>query len=165
MSKSEFNFITPIRVRWMEGDAQGIVFNGAYLDYLEIAQAEYFRNLGFSIYQIARAGYFDSAVVKTTIEFKKPARIDQLLDLYTRVVRIGNTSMTLAVEIYSEYSDEMLTAIEAVYVGYNPTTGETRVVPESIRALVNHFEDTGEILALERFSELAKAASEQGISG
>ena len=79
----------------MEGDAQGIVFNGAYLDYLEIAQAEYFRNLGFSIYQIARAGYFDSAVVKTTIEFKKPARIDQLLDLYTRVVRIGNTKMIL----------------------------------------------------------------------
>ena len=164
MGKSEFNFITPIRVRWMEGDAQGIVFNGAYLDYLEIAQAEYFRNLGFSIYQIARAGYFDSAVVKTTIEFKKPARIDQLLDLYTRVVRIGNTSMTLAVEIYSEYSDEMLTAIEAVYVGYNPKTGETRVVPESIRSLVNHFEDTGEILALEQFSELAKAASNEGIS-
>jgi len=164
MGKSEFNFITPIRVRWMEGDAQGIVFNGAYLDYLEIAQAEYFRNLGFSIYQIARAGYFDSAVVKTTIEFKKPARIDQLLDLYTRVVRIGNTSMTLAVEIYSEYSDEMLTAIEAVYVGYNPKTGETRVVPESIRSLVHHFEDTGEILALEQFSELAKAASNEGIS-
>ena len=164
MGKSEFNFITPIRVRWMEGDAQGIVFNGAYLDYLEIAQAEYFRNLGFSIYQIAKAGYFDSAVVKTTIEFKKPARIDQLLDLYTRVVRIGNTSMTLAVEIYSEYSDEMLTAIEAVYVGYNPKTGETRVVPESIRSLVHHFEDTGEILALEQFSELAKAASNEGIS-
>ena len=164
MGKSEFNFITPIRVRWMEGDAQGIVFNGAYLDYLEIAKSEYFRNLGFSIYQIARAGYFDSAVVKTTIEFKKPAKIDQLLDLYTRVVRIGNTSMTLAVEIYSEYSDEMLTAIEAVYVGYNPKTGETRVVPESIRSLVHHFEDTGEILALEQFSELAKAASNEGIS-
>ena len=164
MGKSEFNFITPIRVRWMEGDAQGIVFNGAYLDYLEIAQAEYFRNLGFSIYQIARAGYFDSAVVKTTIEFKKPAKIDQLLDLYTRVVRIGNTSMTLAVEIYREYSDEMLTASEAVYVGYNPKTGETRVVPESIRSLVHHFEDTGEILALEQFSELAKAASNEGIS-
>ena len=64
MPKQDFKFKTPIRVRWMEGDAQGIVFNGAYLGYLEVAQAEYFRNLGFSIYRIATAGYFDTAVVK-----------------------------------------------------------------------------------------------------
>ena len=88
MAKSDFKFSTTIRVRWMEGDAQGIVFNGAYLDYLEIAQAEYFRNLGFSIYQIAKAGYFDSAVVKTTIEFKHPAKIDQLIDLYLSLIHI-----------------------------------------------------------------------------
>ena len=111
MAKSDFKFSTTIRVLWMEGDAQGIVFNGAYLDYLEIAQAEYFRNLGFSIYQIAKAGYFDSAVVKTTIEFKNPAKVDQLIDLYTRVVSIGNTSITLDLEIYPKNSDQMLSLI------------------------------------------------------
>ena len=161
MAKSDFKFSTTIRVRWMEGDAQGIVFNGAYLDYLEIAQAEYFRNLGFSIYQIAKAGYFDSAVVKTTIEFKHPAKIDQLIDLYTRVVSIGNTSITLDLEIYPKNSDQMLTSIQAVYVGYNSTTGETRVVPEAIRTLVNHFESTGTIGNLNQFSDLSEAASKQ----
>ena len=161
MAKSDFKFSTTIRVRWMEGDAQGIVFNGAYLDYLEIAQAEYFRNLGFSIYQIAKAGYFDSAVVKTTIEFKNPAKIDQLIDLYTRVVSIGNTSITLDLEIYPKNSDQMLTSIQAVYVGYNSTTGETRVVPEAIRTLVNHFESTGTIRNLNYFSDLSEAASKQ----
>ena len=100
MPKQDFKFRTPVRVRWMEGDAQGIVFNGAYLGYLEIAQAEYFRNLGFSIYRIAEAGYFDTAVVKTTLEFKAPARVDQMLDLHARVVVIGTTSLTLEVEIY-----------------------------------------------------------------
>ncbi len=105
MSKQDFKFKTPIRVRHMEGDAQGIVFNGAYLGYLEIAQAEYFRNLGFSIYRIARAGYFDTAVVKTTLEFKAPARVDQMLDLHARVVAIGTTSLTLEVEIYPQDSD------------------------------------------------------------
>ena len=49
----------------MECDAQGIVFNGSYMTYLEVGQAEYFRNLGFSIYRIAERGYFDTAVVKT----------------------------------------------------------------------------------------------------
>jgi len=164
MAKSDFKFSTTIRVRWMEGDAQGIVFNGAYLDYLEIAQAEYFRNLGFSIYQIAKSGYFDSAVVKTTIEFKRPAKIDQLIDLYTRVVSIGTTSITLDLEIYPKSSDQMLTSIQAVYVGYNSKTGETRVVPEAIRTLVNQFESTGTIQDLNQFSDLNEAAFEQHLS-
>ncbi len=150
--------MTPVRVRWMEGDAQGIVFNGAYLGYLEIAQAEYFRNLGFSIYRIARTGYFDTAVVKATLEFKTPARVDQMLDLYARVVAIGTTSLTLEVEIYRQNSEQLLTAIQAIYLGFTPQTGETRPVPGEMRALVDHFEKTGQVLPLSDFPELDKAA-------
>ena len=40
MSKAYFKFHTGLRVRWMECDAQGIVFNGSYLNYLEVGQAE-----------------------------------------------------------------------------------------------------------------------------
>ena len=146
MPKTEFNFSTTVRVRWMECDAQGIVFNGAYLGYLEIAQAEYFRNLGFSIYRIAQNGYFDSAVVKADLEFKSPARVDQVLELFARVSRIGNTSMTLKVEIYPEKEERLLTTMEAVYVGFHADTGTTRPVPDAIRSLVDHFEKTGEVL-------------------
>lgn len=159
MSKSDFKFNTVVRVRWMDCDAQGIVFNGAYMGYLEIAQAEYFRNLGFSIYKIAQRGYFDSAVVKTTLEFKAPARIDDLLELHARVSRIGNTSLTLDVEIYSPDSEKMLSAIQAVYVGFYPETMATRPVPEEIRTLANHFEASGEVLPLTMFPALAEAAS------
>ena len=159
MAKQDFKFKTSVRVRWMEGDAQRIVFNGAYMGYLEIAQAEYFRNLGFSIYRIAQAGYFDSAVVKTTLEFKAPARVDQMLDLHARVSAIGNTSITLEVEIYAEESEQLLTTIQAIYVGFTPETGETRPVPSDIRSLVDHFEATGQVLPLSDFPELARAAS------
>ena len=158
MAKSDFKFSTGVRVRWMEGDAQGIVFNGAYLGYLEIAQAEYFRNLGFSIYRIAQNGYFDSAVVKADLEFKAPARVDQELELFARVSRIGNTSLTLLVEIYPRGEETLLTTIESVYVGFHADTGTTRPVPDAIRALVDRFEDAGEILDLNRFPELAEAA-------
>ncbi|MFQ6026404.1 MAG: acyl-CoA thioesterase [Dehalococcoidia bacterium] len=160
MPKSDFKFHTPVRVRWMEGDAQGIVFNGAYMGYLEIAQAEYFRNLGFSIYRIAQRGYFDSAVVKATLEFKAPARVDDLLELYTRVSRIGNTSLILLVEIYPQGSDQLLTTMEAVYVGFYADTGQTRPVPDEIRSLVDHFEATGEVLPMTQFPLLAEAAGE-----
>tara|TARA_B100001167_G_C16769691_1_gene306388 strand:- start:979 stop:1470 length:492 start_codon:yes stop_codon:yes gene_type:complete len=157
MAKSDFRFMTKIRVRWMECDGQGIVYNGAYLDYLEIGQAEYYRNLGFAIYIIPQSGYFDFVVVKSTQEFKAPAKVDEIIELHVRVSNIGNTSLTLNLEIYAEGSDRLLTSIETVYVGYDTATESTRPVPDAIRELVTHFEETGEVLPIEQFPELAEA--------
>ena len=159
MAKSDFRFMTKIRVRWMECDGQGIVYNGAYLDYLEIGQAEYYRNLGFAIYIIPQTGYFDFVVVKSTQEFKAPAKVDEIIELHVRVSNIGNTSLTLNLEIYAEGNDRLLTSIETVYVGYDTATESTRPVPDAIRELVTHFEETGEVLPIEQFPELAKATS------
>ena len=159
--RRDFRFGTMVRVRWQECDAQGIAFNGSYLGWLEVAQAEYFRNLGFSIYRIAAAGYFDSAVVKATLEYRAPVRVDQLLELRARVARIGNTSLTLEVGIFANGGtpdDTALTRIEAVYVGFYADTGETCPVPASIRALVEGWERRGETLPLGNFPELAQAA-------
>ena len=158
MPKADFKFHTPLRVRWMECDAQGIAFNGAYMDYLEVGQSEYFRNLGFSIYLVGQRGYFDTAVVKTVLEFKAPARVDDMLDLYVRVGDFGNTSFHLEMEIYRQHSETLLHAVQGVYVGYHAASGTTRRVPDDIRELVNHFEDTGEVLPLARFPALAQAA-------
>ena len=159
MAKSDFRFKTPVRVRWMECDAQGIVYNGAYLGYLEIGQAEYYRNLGFAIYIIPQSGYFDFAVVKSTQEFKAPAKVDEIIELHVRVSNIGNTSLTLNLEIYPEGSDRLLTSIETVYVGYDAATQSSRPVPDAIRQLVTHFEEKGEVLPIDQFPELAKATS------
>ncbi|HAA95856.1 MAG TPA: MFS transporter [Dehalococcoidia bacterium] len=159
MAKSDFRFKTPVRVRWMECDAQGIVYNGAYLGYLEIGQAEYYRNLGFAIYIIPQTGYFDFAVVKSTLEFKSPARVDQIIELYVRVANIGITSLTLNMEIYPEGSDQMLSSVEAVYVGYDSVTDTKKRVPDAIRQLVTYYEETGEALPIEQFPDLAKATS------
>ena len=159
MTKSDFRFMTTVRVRWMECDAQGIVYNGAYLGYLEIGQAEYYRNLGFAIYIIPQSGYFDFAVVKSTQEFKAPAKVDEIIELHVRVSKIGNTSLTLNLEIYPEGSDRLLTSIETVYVGYDAATESSRPVPDAIRQLVTRFEETGDVLPIEQFPDLAKATS------
>ena len=143
----------------MECDAQGIVYNGKYMDYMEIGQSEYFRNLGFSIYRIAERGYFDVAAVRALIEYKAPARVDDEIDIFVRVSRIGNTSITLEMEIYPDGSDVLLTTMEGVYVGFLAESGATRPVPGAIRELVENFESTGGVLPLERFPELAAAAA------
>jgi acyl-CoA thioester hydrolase len=157
MAQSDFRFKTPVRVRWMECDAQGIVYNGAYLGYLEVGQAEYYRNLGFAIYTIPESGYIDFAVVKSTLEFKAPAKVDEIIDLYVRVSKIGNTSLTLNMEIYPEDSERLLTEIETIYVGYDAATESSKPVPEDIRRLITHYEDTGGILPLDKLPDLSKA--------
>ena len=158
MPKSDFKYHTSLRVRWMECDAQGIVYNGSYMDYLEIGQSEYFRNLGFSIYRIAQRGYFDTATVKAVIEYRAPARVDDILDIFVRVSRIGTTSLTLDMEVYGEKSEHLLTSMQGVYVGYLVESGTTQPVPGDIRQLADHFEATGQVLPLEGFPQLAEAA-------
>ena len=155
MPIKDFKFRFDLRVRWSECDAQGIAFNGSYLDYLEVAQSEYYRNLGFQLYDERGRRYFDTASVKATLEFKAPARVDEVLDIYTRVSKIGNTSIVMESEIYRGGSDELLLTGEIVYVDYDAESGTSRRVPEDIRALVGHFEDTGVVLPIDRFPNLA----------
>ena len=157
MPMADFQFSTQFRIRWMECDAQGIVFNGAYLGYLELATAEYWRNLGIGIYHLPRSGYFDLAVVKTTIEFRAPALVDEIVEACVRVSRFGNTSMDMQMELYRPEPERLLTTIDAVYVGYDAPTGATRRVPDDFRELVNHYEQTGEVLPLSRFPGLDDA--------
>ena len=157
MAKANFKFHASLRVRWMEVDPQGIVYFGAYMDYLEVAWSEYFRNLGFSVYRIARSGYFDTAVVKTVAEYKAPARLDDMLELYTRVTRIGNTSITMEYEVYRLEEENLLTRIESIYAGYDNQTQCTRPVLEEMHRLFTQFEETGLPLPLEEFPTLAQA--------
>ena len=157
MPKPDFKFHTEFRIRWMECDAQGIVFNGAYLGYLELSTAEYWRNLGIGIYHLPRSGYFDLAVVKTTIEFRAPALVDEIVESYVRVSRFGDTSMDMQMELWRPQPELLLTTIDAVYVGYDAATGATRRVPDTFRELVGHYEETGDVLPLTRFPELEQA--------
>ena len=159
MPKSDFRFSTPLRVRWAECDAQGIAFYGAYMGFLEIAQSEYFRNLGYSIYRIAETGYFDTVVAKATLEYKASARIDDMLDLYTHVSHLGNTSMIMDSEIYRHHPAELLLQSQIIYVGFDIPSSSKKEIPTDIRAVVQEFESTGRVLPMSQLPDLARATS------
>ena len=78
------------------------------MGYLEIGQAEYYRNLGFATYVIPKSG------VKSTLEFKAPGRADEIIELHVRVSNIDNTSLTLNMGIYPKGSEHLLTAIKDI---------------------------------------------------
>ena len=156
MPKNEFRYHHALRIRWSDCDAQGIAFNGAYMDFLEVALAEYFRNLGIRLYGQENRDYFDTATVKATLEYKAPVQIDDLVDVYLRVSRIGTKSITTNAEIYRDGENGLLFLAEVVYVDYDSRAGRGRAVPDDIRELVGHFEQTGEVLPIDMFPNLAR---------
>ena len=146
MSKEEFRFHLSLRVRWAECDLQGIVYDACYVTYLEVAQVEYFRNLGIFIYDEKLRISFDTATVKATLEFKAPAKLDEVIDVYMRVSSIGSSSFTMETEIYREDSEVLLVKAEMVYVNYDSDQGEARPVPDDVRTRINQLEETGEVV-------------------
>ena len=126
-------------------------------DWTDVAQAEYCRNLGFALYKLAELNLFDTVLVKVTVEYKARARLDDLLEVYARVVRMGNSSITMGYELYRHDEEELLTRVETIYASYDNQAQRTRPVLEEVRRLFSHFEETGQRLPLEEFPTLAQA--------
>lgn len=105
-------FTHPIRVRWGEVDAQGVVFNPNYLVYADVVGTEYYRHLGILNSDIPDLDQV--FVVDAHVQFKASARADDLLTCTIQPGRIGTSSFELLVNIHRD--DTHLTAIKMTYV-------------------------------------------------
>ena len=85
-----------LRVRYIECDAQKVVFNSRYGEYVDVSINEFLRAIG--VLKQFVEGDLDFQLVKQTIEWKAPARFDQVLELSIAATRLGNTSFTVGTE-------------------------------------------------------------------
>jgi acyl-CoA thioester hydrolase len=120
-----------LRVRYSECDAQGIVFNARWGEYVDVAATEYTRVL----FGAPPDGVeLDWRLVKQTTEWHAPARYDDVVDLRVRTVKLGTTSFVLATEAYR--GDAHLVSCETIYVVIDPQAGTKRPIPDRHRALL-----------------------------
>jgi len=145
MSKENFKFKHTMRVRWKECDVQGIAYYGSYIDFMDVAQAEYFRDLGILTHQPDNREIFDLAAVKVTLEYKSPAKIDDLIDVFFKVEKIGNSSLDKRSEIYRSGTDELLCIGQSISVNFDSDLGTSRRVPDEIRDIIKKFESTRQV--------------------
>jgi acyl-CoA thioester hydrolase len=144
MPREDFTCTHRLRVRWSEVDMQKIVFNGNYLNYIDVAVAEYWRAIGLPYPH----GYVDRYandvyLRKAAVDYLGSARYDDLLDLAVRVARLGRTSMTFAFEIWRaepEPSPAPLITAELVYVNADPYSMTPAPLPGPVRELIQKFE-------------------------
>lgn len=138
MARDQFAFFHPLRVRWAEVDMQGIVFNGHYLTYFDVAFTEYWRATGLpGVMQQAKDGK-EMFARKATVEYQGPARFDDVLDIGVRCAGFGRTSMRFVVEIFR--GDEHLISGELIYVYADTAIRKGVPVPDDWRAEIRKLE-------------------------
>ncbi|HVU88514.1 MAG TPA: thioesterase family protein [Pirellulales bacterium] len=89
----------PIRVRYQETDAMGVLHHANYFTYFEIGRTELLRANGRDYRQVEEEGMF-MVVVRIGCTYKKPAKYDDVLTLRTRVSKISAAKIEHAYEIY-----------------------------------------------------------------
>lgn len=142
MDANAFPFAHTLRVRYSEIDGQKVVYNSHYLTYLDVAITEYFRNIGV---EFLDSSLFDLALVKATMEFRRPARLDDLLDVQVSIPRLGNSSFTGKFRICAHgrgEEDEPHLEAEIVYVSYSQQDGRAVPIPGWVRKRIESFESS-----------------------
>ncbi len=123
-------FVLPIRIYYEDTDLSTVVYHANYLRFMERGRTEFFRAIGM------KASYLDDsepsawALRKVEIEYLKPARIDNVVEVHTRARDLTGVRLSADQLIYC--SGTLLTrgSVEACIM---TLTGRPRRIPQEIR--------------------------------
>lgn len=97
-------------VRWSDVDLAGIIFYGSYVRFFEIAETELFRAAGLPFSRLFEQFDFWLPRAALHFEFRRPARLDDRLEIEMWVSRTGTSSLRLQFEVYKGTAERELTA-------------------------------------------------------
>ncbi len=120
-----------LRVRYSECDAQKVVFNSRYTEYVDVAFTEFMRALGYGAH--APDSNPELQLVKHTIEWRSSARFDDVLEIRVEALRLGTTSVTMRCEMRRAGEDALLAQTETVYVHVDPHSFNKAPIPARLR--------------------------------
>lgn len=125
--------IWPVRIYFEDTDAGGIVYHANYLRFAERARTEMLRAHGIDHAKMVKEEQTMFVVRSCTIDFNKPAKLDDALEVHSSVKDIGNASLTLQQDVVRDGA--VLAASTVVLVTINSGGGACRI-PAAIRAKI-----------------------------
>ena len=88
-------FSIRVRVYYEDTDAGGIVYHATYLRWMERARTDWLRALGERHDELAERAGVQFVVSEIDIRYRRPARLDDLLDVDLEVVEVRRASLRL----------------------------------------------------------------------
>jgi acyl-CoA thioester hydrolase len=123
-----------VRVRYGETDQMGVVYHGSYVPYFEIGRVEWLRNKGVSYKTMEESG-IALPIVSMHLNYKKPARYDDLLTIHTKLKKHSGVKIEFDCEIFNE-NQELLTTAHFILVFIDLKTGKPTHPPEYILDII-----------------------------
>ena len=123
-------FNWPIRVYYEDTDAGGVVFYANYLKFFERARTEMLRHLGFEQDQLIEIQNLIFVVRSVKVDYLKPARFNDLIDVTSAVIEKKKTSLIFKQSILRE--DILLCDAEIRIACLDAQTMKPKPVPTEI---------------------------------
>ena len=90
--------ILPLRIYYEDTDAQGIVYYANWLRFLERGRTELLRMIGLEHSALQAASGINWVVRRCTIDYLKPARLDETIDIVTACGEMRGASLHMIQE-------------------------------------------------------------------
>lgn len=136
MQRSDFRHFLEFRVRWGDMDAFGHVNNVQYLRYLESGRIAYFEDV------LQAPLISPETVILADIQcaFRQQLHYPAVVEVASRVSRIGHSSMQRICAIYRKEEDVPVATAKEVVVWYSYEERCPKTVPEWVRQIIVEFE-------------------------
>ena len=123
-------FVHQLRVRYVECDAQGVVFNSHYLAFFDVSMTELWR-AALGSYQAMVDQGVDIVVAEAQLRFQAPARFDDVLGLEVAIEHMGNTSIVTRHRVRRD--EELLVEATMRHVTVDLATMRKEPIPDWLR--------------------------------
>jgi acyl-CoA thioester hydrolase len=125
--------ITHVRVRYKDTDTMSVVYYGNYLTYFEVGRVESLRQHGLPMSWVDERIHMP--VVEAFVKYIKPARLDDLLEVTSRVSERKRASFRFSYEIRNE-AKELVATGYTLHACWDPATSQPIQIPEWLRAIM-----------------------------
>ena len=125
--------VLPVRIYFEDTDFSGVVYHGSYIRFMERGRSDFVRLVGVGHTELHKGEHGEPlafAVRRIHVDFLKPGRIDDLLEVETRVLDLAGARIVLRQTIRRGH--ETLVDAEVTVVLVN-REGRARRIPDSVR--------------------------------
>jgi acyl-CoA thioester hydrolase len=133
-----------VRVYYEDTDFSGVVYHASYLRFMERGRTNYLRLIGAdhrALFEqaVAEAPGFAFVVRHMSIDFKKPAHMDDVLDILTAPLEVKGASVMLQQQVVRGGDLLVQASVQVAFV----SGGRARPIPKPLRMAMQADQESG----------------------